>query len=84
MNTRKLSQDATDSTKGIIYQLCVAVQKCYEMIGGQKVLVESLGDVTIRDHEQVETKYYRDPLTDNHPNFWKTPLCANEGETLTP
>ena len=72
MRTNKLSQDASDSTKGIIYQLCIAVQKCYEMIASQKVLVESLGDVTIEAQEQVETKNYRHPLTDNHPNLWGT------------
>jgi len=42
------------------------------MIAEQKVLVESLGDVTIEGHEQVETKYYSDHLTDNHSNFWNT------------
>lgn len=72
MSSNKLRQDATASTKGAIYQLCVAVQKCYEMIAGQKVFVENLGDVTIEDQEQVETKYYRDSLTDNHSNFWNT------------
>ena len=72
MSADKLNNDATASTKGTIYQLCVAVQKCYEMIAGQKVLIESLGDVTIPDSQQVETKFYSEPLTDNHPNFWKT------------
>lgn len=42
------------------------------MIAGQKVFVESMGDVTIEAHEQVETKYYRDHLTDNHHNLWNT------------
>lgn len=41
MSADKLRQDATASTKGTIYQLCVAVQKCYEMVDGQKVLIES-------------------------------------------
>jgi hypothetical protein len=72
MSTDKLPQDATASTKGVIYQLCVAVQKCYEMVAGQKVLIERLGDVTIPDSHQVETKLYSDALTDNHPNLWTT------------
>lgn len=72
MSDQKLIHDATASTKGTIYQLCVAVQKCYEMGGGQKVLIESQGDVTIPDNQQVETKLYSDYLTDNHNNFWKT------------
>lgn len=72
MSNSKLSHDATASSKGTIYQLCVAVQKCYEMVEGQKVLIESQGDVTISDSKQVETKFYSDPLTDGHINFWKT------------
>lgn len=72
ISTSKLKQDATASSKGTIYQFCVAVQKCFEMVAGQKVLIESQGDVTISDSQQVETKLYRDPLTDGHINFWKT------------
>lgn len=72
MSNSKLNHDATASSKGTIYQFCVAVQKCYEMTAGQKVLIESQGDVTISGSQQVETKYYSDPLTDGHINFWKT------------
>jgi hypothetical protein len=72
ISTSKLNQDATASSKGTIYQFCVAVQKCYEMVEGQKVLIESQGDVTISDSQQVETKLYSDSLTDSHINFWKT------------
>jgi hypothetical protein len=45
--TEKQRNDATESIKGTIYQLCVAVQKCYEMLRGQVVLIESQGDVSI-------------------------------------
>jgi len=72
MSNSKLNHDATASSKGTIYQFCVAVQKCYEMTAAQKVLIESQGDVTIGDSQQVETKFYSDPLTDGHINFWKT------------
>jgi hypothetical protein len=74
MSSDKLLNNATPSTKGTIYQLCVAVEKCYEMVLGQKVLIECQGDVTIPDSQQVETKFYSDALTDNHPNIWKTLL----------
>ena len=70
--TSRLPHDASASTKGIIYQLYIAVQKCFEMVSGQKVLIERFGDVTISDSQQVETKLYSEPLTDNHINFWKT------------
>lgn len=72
MSNHRLVHDASASTKGTIYQLYVAVQKCFELVSGQKVLIEKAGDVTISDSQQVETKLYRDPLTDNHLNFWKT------------
>ena len=72
MFANKLRQDATASTKAIVYQLCVAVQKCYEMVKGQKVLIESKGDVTVEGCVQVEVKNYHDHLTDNHSNFWNT------------
>ncbi|HEV2695908.1 MAG TPA: hypothetical protein VG347_23665 [Verrucomicrobiae bacterium] len=67
-----ISNDATQSTKGTVYQLCVAVQKCFEMLAGQKVFLESEGDVTIANTEQVETKLYSDRLTDGHKNLWNT------------
>ena len=85
MIDNKLIHDATASTKGTIYQLCVAVQKCYEMGGGQKVLIESQGDVTIPENQQVETKLYSDYLTDNHNNFWKTLYnWMQDGFNVTP
>ena len=68
-----LNHDATASTRATLYQLWVAVQKCYEMFeDGQKVLIETQGDVTKMDEEQIEVKQYSDPLTDNHLCFWKT------------
>lgn len=70
--TNRLPHDASASTKGTIYQLYVAVHKCFEMVSGQKVLIERFGDVTISDSQQIETKLYAEPLTDNHINFWKT------------
>ncbi|MES9904592.1 MAG: hypothetical protein ABW168_18180 [Sedimenticola sp.] len=68
----KQGNDATPSSKGTIYQICVGVQKCYEMREGQKVLIEREGDVSIEGDQQVETKQYSDVLTDSHLNFWNT------------
>lgn len=72
MNTEKVRQDATASTRGTIYHLCVAVKKCYELKNGQKLLIEELGDVTIEGDQQIEVKQYSDRLTDGHHNFWNT------------
>lgn len=68
-----LNQNATSSTRGTIYQLFVAVQECFKMTeSGQKVLIETRGDVTMCGETQVEVKHYSDDLTDSHPCFWKT------------
>jgi len=72
MCAEKVRQDATASTRGTVYHLCVAVKKCYELREGQKLLIEELGDVTIESHQQVEVKQYSDSLTDGHHNFWNT------------
>lgn len=70
--SEKQDNDATQSSKGTIYQICVGVLKCYEMRMGQKVLIEREGDVSIEGGQQIETKQYSDVLTDSHLNFWNT------------
>jgi hypothetical protein len=66
--------DASKSTQGIIHQLWVALEKCYEMGEGQCVLVEKEGDVAIPGVSTTEVKLYGydDELTDGHLNVWKT------------
>ncbi len=66
-------QSATASARAILYQQWNALQYCFEMDSpGQQVLIESLGDVTVKNETQIEVKDYKDPLTDGHVNFWKT------------
>lgn len=69
---KRQGNDATQSAKGIVYQLCVGILKCYEMRKGQKILIEREGDVSIADDQQLEVKHYSDSLTDSHLNFWNT------------
>lgn len=69
---KKLSNDATPSVSGTIYQICVALERAFMLEEGQKIWIEKFGDVTVSGHEQIETKLYSDPLTDSHPNFWNT------------
>jgi hypothetical protein len=70
---QSVSHDAVQSTRGTLYQLWVAVEKCYEMSqAGQSIFIEFQGDVTSQGEEQIEVKCYTDPLTDNHICFWKT------------
>jgi len=72
MTKSKLSNDASSSLKGTLYQLYVAVEKCFGMISGQKVIIERYGDVTVSESQQLEIKHYGESLTDSHLNFWTT------------
>jgi hypothetical protein len=69
---KKLSNDATSSIGGTIYQICVALERAFMLEEGQKLWIERFGDVTVSGHEQIEAKQYSDSLTDSHPNFWNT------------
>ncbi len=70
MNT--VRANATASTRATIYQFCLAVDKCYLLRPGQKLLIEELGDITVEGESQIEVKAYSDELSDGHPNFWNT------------
>lgn len=59
------------STKAVVYQLCVALEKCFLLDAGEIVFIEHYGDVT-SDQEQIEVKNYKGNLTAGHENFWKT------------
>ena len=73
MNAQVIS-DASKSTQGIVHQLWVALEKCYELGDGQCVIVEKEGDVAIPGVSATEVKLYGydDDLTDGHLNVWKT------------
>lgn len=66
--------DASKSTQGIVYQLWVALEKCFELGDGQCLIVEKEGDVSIPGGSTTEVKLYSydDDLTDGHLNVWKT------------
>lgn len=68
----KLKHDASISTKAIVYQFYIALEKCFDLLEGEKVFIETFGDVTHSNNEQIEVKNYKGPLTDLHENIWKT------------
>lgn len=74
MPEQKAINDATSSVVGTVYQLCVALKKCYDMGPGHKVFIETHGDVTLKDDasKQFEVKHYTGSLTDSGENFWRT------------
>jgi len=69
---KKLANDATPSVDGTIFQICVALERAFELEEGQKMWIEKFGDVTVSGQAQIETKLYSDSLTDSHLNFWNT------------
>lgn len=79
--TQTQRADATPMMRGAIFQLCVAVERCFRLKSGQSVYVEELGDVSIPGETQTEVKHYTAPLTDNHPNFWNTLYNWTEPES---
>ena len=70
--TKPLRSDATPMMRGAVYQLCVALERCYQLHPDQSLLVEELGDVSVPGEAQTEVKMYSSPLTSSHPNFWNT------------
>ena len=78
---KKLPQNATSSSRGIVYQFYIVLDKANDLITGQSIFVEKYGDVTItgnklvdfsKDNLQIESKSYKEDLTDMHKNFWNT------------
>lgn len=72
MSSKSPSHEAAASLKGSIHHLYVAVEKCYQLRKGEKLLIEEFGDITIENDSQIEVKHYSDVLTDGHKNFWNT------------
>ncbi|MBL4748436.1 MAG: hypothetical protein JKY17_06630 [Magnetovibrio sp.] len=68
----QLSHDATASAKGLIYQLYLAVDWCFELLEGQSLFIERFGDLSVDQKYNIEIKHYDEVLTDAHINLWKT------------
>lgn len=70
--SNKLQNDSTATFKPIIYQFYIALEKCFELVGDEKVYIEKYGDITVSDKLQIEFKDYKTDLTDLDHNIWKT------------
>ena len=72
----KLKSDSTSTVKGLLFQFLVALEKCFEMQQGESVYIETYGDVSVLgdllNSKQIESKFYKRPLTDLDKNFWKS------------
>jgi hypothetical protein len=72
VNNSKLANDDSLGTRARIYQVLVALEKCFELESGQKVLIEREGDVSLLPGYQYEVKLQTAPITDCSVSFWKT------------
>lgn len=70
--SEKLLHDSTETFKPIIYQFYIALEKCFELVDGESVYIETYGDVTVSSDTQIEVKDYKKDLTDLDHNIWKT------------
>lgn len=70
--SEKIKNDASVTTKALIYQFYIALDQCFGLLDGQSLFIETYGDVTISGESQTEVKIYNTDLTDVHPNIWKT------------
>jgi hypothetical protein len=84
----RVSNDATLSKIGDIYQYLIALLKCFELQEGESILIEVLGDVTKvsqKESFQMEVKHHSgdDNLIDRDIDFWKTlKNWANEFDSI--
>lgn len=75
MQTNKLSNNATDTIKPVIYQFYIALEKCFDLLEGESIYIETCGDVTLISNNgssQIEVKDYENKLTNLDHNIWKT------------
>lgn len=70
--TGKITNNASESTKAIVHQFYVALEKCFELEEGESVYVEYYGDVSIDGKSQIEVKKFQRTLTNLDHNFWNT------------
>ena len=68
----KLPNDSTSSMQAIVFQFYVALEKCFDLLKGEKLYIELYGDVSVSHNSQIEVKNYKENLTDTHENIWKT------------
>lgn len=71
----KHANNSTATIKGFIYQFLVALGKCFELKASETLYIETYGDISImgcNDAVQIESKFYKDYLTDYDHNIWNT------------
>ena len=67
-----MKQNATATAKGFIYQFYEAINWCWKLKKGQKLFIETFGDISISSDSNIEVKNVQGTLTDMGECFWKT------------
>ncbi|HHX8446786.1 TPA: hypothetical protein ACVO1C_003143 [Vibrio diabolicus] len=67
-----MKQNATATAKGFIYQFYEAIDWCWKLKQGQKLFIETFGDISVSGDANVEVKNVKGTLTDMGECFWKT------------
>lgn len=67
-----MKHSATAAAEGFVYQFYEAVDWCHKLKEGQKLYIESFGDITISDDSNIEVKNVSGTLTNKDECFWKT------------
>ncbi|OCH56556.1 hypothetical protein [Vibrio sp. ZF57] len=67
-----MKHSATAAAEGFIYQFYEAVDWCHKLKEGQRLHIESFGDISINQDRNIEVKNVQDNLTDKDECFWKT------------
>ncbi|MGI9898185.1 hypothetical protein ACKVMY_21760 [Vibrio natriegens] len=67
-----MKQNATATAQGFIYQFYEAIEWCWKLKQGQKLYIESYGDISVSEDVNIEVKNVHGHLTDMGECFWKT------------
>ena len=67
-----MKQNATATAKGFIYQFYEAIDWCWKLKEGQKLFIETFGDISVTGDVNIEVKNVQSTLTDMGECFWKT------------
>lgn len=72
MGEIKLPNDASETLKGTIYQFYVTLEKCFDLLEGECLLIEKDGDISLTSQMQMEVKKNNNDLTDADEGLWNT------------
>lgn len=67
-----VKHSATAAAEGFVYQFYEAIDWCHKLKEGQRLYIESFGDIAVSEDSNIEVKNVSGTLTDKDECFWKT------------